>query len=377
MPLFWRYLIKNYLTVFALAVIAFIAILISSRLEEIAHFASFGADLKLIGLFAFLQIPYILPIAIPIACLISSILLMQRLSLDHELTAFRSAGLSLREIITPLLVTASLIAFFNFYTVSELATLSHLKTNLLKSELRSVNPLLLLHNRHLMQAKGAFYDVLGPSKMGQSAEDVILAIPDDKQQKLNLILAKQLVASDVQFNTKHLTLLTPLGKGEDMIVETIETTTSVPEDFAKFIQKKVSTIALDNLSLYLLLLRLSEFNQELKDLENSSDIQLIKNQKKSIDLIYTEIGRRLSAGIAPFSLTLLGLAFGMSIGRQNKKFSLAFPLGLAAFYLICFFAAKSLDTQVALSYALYLIPHGLIILASIRKISSISQGKEA
>lgn len=395
MPLFWRYLIKNYLAVFALAVFAFIAILVTSRLEEIAHFASFGADVKLVILFALLQIPYILPIAIPVACLISSILLMQRLSLDHELTALRSAGFSLKEIITPLLVTSALIAFFNFYTVSELATLSHLKANLLKSELRSVNPLLLLHNRHLMQTKGAFYDVLGASKMGQSAESVVIALPDEKRKGLNLILAGQLVATDREFDAKNLALITPLKwqngvNRREILLENISTSTSATEDFAHLIQKKVSTVAHDNLSMSLLLLRLDNSQEELLATKKNAMTQksfakesfandfqpLVKSLHKSIRLIYTEIARRLSAGIAPFSLTLLGLAFGIGIGRLKTKFSLAFPVGLAALYLICFFAAKSLNTQVGLAYGLYLVPHALIIFVSLRKIDSISHGKE-
>lgn len=93
MPVFWWYLLKNYLKVQILSVFSFIAILLVSRLEEIAQFAALGAKLSYLALFILYQIPYVLPIAIPISCLISAMLLFQRLSHTHELTALRAGGL--------------------------------------------------------------------------------------------------------------------------------------------------------------------------------------------------------------------------------------------------------------------------------------------
>lgn len=351
-PLLWCYLIKNYLQVLALSVFAFIAILLTSRLEEIARFASFGADLKLILLFAFFQIPYILPIAIPVGCLISSILLMQRLSRDGELTALRSAGFSIREILTPLILTSSLIALFNFYTVSELATTSHLKANLLKSQLFSINPLLLLNNKHLMRTKGFYYESFGDSKMGQSANDALIVVPNQGKNSLSLILATELEATDQEFKTKQLSLITPLGM-QNLLLETVGASTFSLNDFAHFIQRKVYQISNDTLNMGLLLTRLKSLNESE---------------------LYSEIGRRISAGFAPLSLTLLGLAFGMSISRLKSPFQLLFPIGLAAAYLICFFAAKATEKKVIFSYILYLAPHLTIILASLHKIRKINRG---
>lgn len=98
MPIVWRYLLSHYLKVLVLCVTAFIAVLLTTRLDEIAHFASMGPEGFYIILYTLYQIPYILPIAIPISCLISSILLIQRLSRSHELTALRASGMGLKTI---------------------------------------------------------------------------------------------------------------------------------------------------------------------------------------------------------------------------------------------------------------------------------------
>ena len=375
-PLLWRYLIKNYLEVCLLSVVAFIAILLTSRLEEIARFASFGANPWLIGLFALFQIPYILPIAIPVGCLISSILLMQRLSKNHELTALRSAGLSIKSIISPILLTSILIAIFNFYSASELATASHLKANLLKNKLFSINPLLLLNNKHLMRMKGFYYDSLGPSKMGQSASDALIAVPNQGKGSLNLILASQLESTDQDFKTKQLSIIAPITSDQEigfqnMLLETVGEAVFSIQDFANLIQKKVYQASNDSLTMGLLLIRLKDLKHQLVSFEDPEEI---KATQKSIRQLYSEIARRISAGLSPITFTLLGLAFGMSVSRMKNSFQLIFPIGLAATYLVCFFAAKAMESKVLISYLLYLAPHLVIIAASLRKISKINRG---
>lgn len=367
-PYFWRYLVTSYLKVCFLSIIAFIAILLTSRLEEIARFASFGASFKLIAFFALYQIPYILPIAIPVGCLISSILLMKKLSSQNELTALRSAGFSISEIISPLLLTSFLLAAVNFYSVSELSTTSHLKANLLKNKLFSINPLLLLNNKHLMRMKGFYYDSLGSSKMGQSANEAIIVVPNQGKNSLNLILARELQANTRDFNSQKLSMVSPLGS--HLMLETLKNSSFSIKDFSELIQKKVYQASLDSLNMGLLLLRLNDLKNQMKVIENPLSLN------KSVHQLYSELARRLSAGLAPITFTLLGLSFGMSITRLKNSLQLVFPISLAALYLICFFAAKAYDTKILLSSSLYLLPQAFIIVMSFYKISQINRGIE-
>lgn len=89
MPILWRYLLKNYFQVFFLCVTGFISILLVTRVQEIARLAALNSQIDIIILFTLCQIPYILPIAIPISGLISAILLVQRLSHTQELSTLR------------------------------------------------------------------------------------------------------------------------------------------------------------------------------------------------------------------------------------------------------------------------------------------------
>lgn len=369
MPNLWRYLLIDYLKILTLATCSFIAILLTSRLDEIAHFTSFAPSFSLVILYALYQIPYILPIAIPVSCLISAILLMQRLSTTHELTALRSATFPLRTIICPILIAAACVTVLNFYIVSEVATNAHLEANLLKNELRSINPLLLLQNKHLMRAKGFFFDVIGPSKLGKSAADIVLAMPNKENGSINLIVAKKLGASLEQFEADKLTFISTLGKNSkgfsDLLVDNIGSAHSYIDDFSPFLQKKVTHLSNDHLNLGLLLIRLRDFSNQANNNPES---------RKAVNVAYSEVLRRLSAALSPFTFTLMGLSFGIRLGRRPGSMKAFLALGLAALYLTSFFAAKSYGHHLISSSALYFLPHILIIAFSIISLRRISQG---
>jgi len=104
MPVVWRLLLSQYLKVLLLSIVAIICVLMTTRLDELAQFAVLGASAPHIWLFALYQIPYILPIALALSALLSSVLLMQRLSGHYELTALRACGYGLSNVITPILL---------------------------------------------------------------------------------------------------------------------------------------------------------------------------------------------------------------------------------------------------------------------------------
>lgn len=367
MPLLWRYLLKQYIKVFVLCVLAFIAILITMRLEDIAYFATLGPNLKSVILYVFQQIPYILPIALPIAALISSILLMQRLSRAYELTAMRSLGFALRDILAPIVLASLFFSAVNFYIVSELSTTSHFNAGMLKNELRAVNPLLLLHNRHVMRMKGFYFDTLGASRIGEYAQDIVFLAPNRQSERLNLVLAKELQATPSFFKGSSVTLLTTQAENaqnENLMIENIQENKTATEDFSQILEKKMWTVNNDHLRLPLLLVRMDELSDSLKQERLSSNNDTIRQARHTYRASITEIFRRLSLAIAVFSFTLMGVAFGISITRNHSNKGIIFVIALGAFYMIAFFIAKNFDYALGIAASLYLVPHAIIIAIS-------------
>lgn len=381
MPIVWRYLLGQYLKVMFFCTLAFIAVLLTTRLDDIAHFATLGAEGYYLLLFTLHQIPYVLPIAIPISGLISAIILIQRLSQTHELTALRASGMAVRHILAPILIAASFLSVANFFIVSEIATHSHLTTGLLKNELRSVNPLLLLHNKHLMRLKGFYFDSMGPSRLGESASEVIIALPNKHNNRMNVMLAKNLESSPVEFTGTGVTLISNLQASEEtgfdpLVIENMGQSTTSIADFSQMIQKKVWTIHEDYLQLPLLLARLDEENHALA----MADPDMPKEDRKeivcNISRCHSEIVRRISVALAAFTFTFMGAAFGISITRSRSQRGVVFVICLAAMYLISYFVAKALEQNFLASSLLYLAPHVIIVLLAIWTLRNVSKGIE-
>jgi lipopolysaccharide export system permease protein len=376
----WRFLIAQYLKVMALCLTAFIAILLTTRLGEIAHFASLDPSEGAIFFFVLYQIPYMLPIAFPIACLISSILLVQRLSRTHELTALRACGMSLREVLMPLLTVSAFTCVGSFYVVSELATHSHLLSSLMKMEVRSINPLLLLHNKHLLRIKGAYFDTLGPSQMGESASDVVIAMPNRSTGRLTLLIAKQLKALPETFVGQNLTLISFVASDtsnsfDTCILENTREATTSAKNFSQLIQHKAWEIHNDYLQMSLLLAQLNAHKAAFVGAKNKGlSLSEQKTFVRTINRDYSEIMRRLSVALAPFTFTFMGLAFGINISRRRSFRSLFTVIGLAALFISAYYAAKGLDHLILVSSLFYIIPHVIILILSIQVLNKISKG---
>lgn len=383
MPLLWRYLLYQFLKVFTLCVVAFVIILMTMRLDEIAHFAALGSESFTILWFALQQVPYILPIALPISALISAILLVQGLSKSHELTAMRACGFSLRDVLMPLLSAALFLSALNFYIISELSTASHLNAGLLKNQLRSINPLILLHSKHLMLTKGFYFDTLGPSRIGELAQDIILISTNKHHDRLNLMVAKKLQASPISFVGHHISLLTSLRAQEDealehLMLENINETSTTVKDFSQMLESKIWAINNDHLNLPLLLVKLHNEGQHLQQvrMDTPTDTIKIKQALQTCHRCYLEIIRRVSVALGVFSFTLMGIAFGINISRNSSNRGIIFVVLLGTMFLVAFFGAKEADYNLILGSLLYLLPHIIIIGASLWMLKRINHGIE-
>ncbi len=382
-PILWRYLLKQYLKVLCLSSVAFISILLTIRLTDIAHFASFGASGISILKFTINQMAHIIPYAIPISCFISAIILIQRLSHTHELTALRSCGFAFKDVFTPLIIAASILSLLNFVISSEAATHANLSTNQLKEELRSINPLVLLHNKHLLKLKGIHFDTMGASRIGEYANDAILAIPNKADDRVHLMIAKTLRTDSDHFVGEGVTLITHHNSEEEqqydkLMVENMAKTKTLTQEFAQLFHDPSVSIKNDQLRLPLLVTYIKQEKAALKNAyQNQLPESAIIKTKRNIARAYSEILRRFSAGVSVITFTLMGLAFGITNSRHHNNRRLIWAVILLAGFLMANLAAKEMKHQLFISSLLFIVPHVIILTLSILTIERTTRGIEA
>jgi lipopolysaccharide export system permease protein len=363
MPILWRYLLTRYLAILMMGSLAIITLLLTFRFHEIAKFAACGANSWSLLWFVLYQVPYILPAVVPIASLLAAYMLANDLAKSNELMSLRACGLSIRSLMAPLICVSLTLSIVNFYLISEVATYSHMQSRLLEKEFKGINPLVLLKHPDLIRMKGIEITSLGQITPGEGASQLIVAMPHPSSERLLLFFADQINRDGGGINAQGVTLASAIGKREEkfptLMLDQSKTLDTPQSIFSRIFQGESKKVSADFLPLDLLLHRIGE----QWHLGGGRLCQLL-----------SDLFRRFSIALAPFSFTLLGIAFGLRIGRLEMRRNLIFTLTLAAIYLSAFFFAKSFDKRMILSIPLYVVPHLLILFFSTARLKNLSRG---
>ncbi len=362
MPILWRYLLRNYFQTFVLCVFSFITVLFVMRFKEIAEFATLTSNLFSIFLFSVYQIPYILPIAIPISCLIASLLLFQKMSHNQELTALRASGQGLKEILYPIFMLGFVISLLNFTIVSEISPLAKSRSKELTYKMMSSNPFCIFTKISEGKLKNAYID-MHALKGGKRARDVVLILNNRNNGRLGIVTAKELSLEGDMLLGKDVTMISSIDAKrkesfDHLVIENQTSMETKAANLSDLVADSEWHTGIDYLPLRLVLAKAA----------------LKKNTLFSS--IGTEIARRLSISLSPLFFTLMGSIFGIEISRQKKKRGVMLASLLAALYLASFVGAKSMKNSPVAAWAFYFLPFAIITALCLRCFKNLSKGVE-
>jgi len=359
LPALWRTLLQGYLRILLLSVTTFLAVLVVTRFKEIARFTALSGNWGKTLLFIAYQFPLILPIAIPISALLAASLLFQRLSRTQELTAFRASGLGFPSILAPLLFASAFLAIGNFSICAELAPFCRRATKEMLFRETSINPLLLLQRQHLGKLKHAYLD-LEPQEEG-SAANVTLIAYNEGQKRLILLQAERLSMENEELVGQNVALLSHPNTSDDfdlLVIENQASMSMAAPILSQYLKKSQPKLQTDAMNLSRLL---SQTKGEKKRAAISARIEIL---------------RRVSLAWAVLSFTLLGCAFGTTVGRGAK------PRYLSLFFLAVtviagYLTGKELKSHATAAFYVFLLPHPLIWTVSVWRLKQISKGSAA
>jgi lipopolysaccharide export system permease protein len=362
-PLIWRYLLRHYFQVFILCMTSFIAALFVMRFKDVAEFATLNSDGLSIFLFSLYQLPYVLPLAIPVSCMIASMLLLQKMSHQGELTALRAAGLSLNVLLYPLLLAGVVLSLVNFTIVGEIGPLCRFKAKELSYHMTSNNPFYIFNKISEGKLTNAYVEIR-TLRGGKKAKDVLLILNNRQQQRLGVMTAKELTIEGDELHGKDVTMISSVeGEGADnfdnLVIENQAAMSTKAASLSELLQEAKWHTSPDYLSFKELLIRAGA------------------THKKIWMSQYTiEIARRVSLSLTPFAFTLIGATFGMEISRKRTKKGVLGAVGLAALYLSAFIGAKSMRHFPLAVWMLYFSPFVVMALLSLRSLKRLARGYE-
>ncbi|MFZ4100038.1 MAG: LptF/LptG family permease [Chlamydiia bacterium] len=350
-PLVWKLTLWCTLRTWALMVGAALALMIVLQMGEIARFAALAGEWQATLLFIALQVPYVLPNAIPLAALVASYWTFRRLSVDQELTAVRASGIQLHTLLLPLLCWGLCLGACNWGLSSEIAPQCRAEGKALLDRVAQLNPLSLIHLKRMLRLEDSW---LNAEPEGRHAAHSLWCIaPMGPDGRLSVVHARRLHLQEGMIHGQGVLALTQKGEPGELWVEQSAHAELEAAGLAPFLLRSTLSRAEDYLSW-------------------SGQWHLAC---EGCMLAHHELVRRIALGLAPICFILLGAAYGMTTARQPRRRDLAMAMGLAFLTLASFLAGKAVPTHPWIFYPLFVVPPLLCVAFAWLRLRSLHEGR--
>lgn len=134
MKIIERYVFGSFLSSFVLAFLVLSFVLTIGLLVQIVGCIMDGVPMSLVGEFCMVSLPETLQWSMPLALLVSSILVFSRMSADSEILAIRACGISLLTVMKWPVLFALLCTFLGFWVNNEIVPRGHEVRRTLKTK---------------------------------------------------------------------------------------------------------------------------------------------------------------------------------------------------------------------------------------------------
>ncbi len=133
----------------------------------------------------------LVPLALPLSLLLSSLMTFGNLAEHFEITACKSAGVSLQRIMRPLIITAFLICGSAFYFSNYILPIANLKMNALLYDVRQQKPALLIKEGIFYNGIDGYSIRVGKKESdGQTLRNIMIYDHSENRGNTKLILAE-------------------------------------------------------------------------------------------------------------------------------------------------------------------------------------------
>lgn len=168
-----------------------------------------GLEITVILEFIFYFAIHLIPMALPLAILLSSIMVFGNLAERYELVAIKAAGVSLLKAMRPMFIISILMAIGAFYTANNLIPKANLSWGALLYDVTQKKPAMnIVDNVFFKDIEGYAIRVGKKHDDNQTIEDIIIYVDERKFNGNNNILiakrGKMMVSDDKQFMTLYL-----------------------------------------------------------------------------------------------------------------------------------------------------------------------------
>lgn len=290
----------------------------------------------------FYNIPFLLTFSIPMSVLTAALLMFGRLSSDNEINAMKASGLSLWQIITPVVLTSVLLAVGCLVINGSIAPQSHWAQRRLLVQLGVTDPLSLLEEGRFVRDIPGWMIYVGKKERSQ-ATDIHIYELGPRGATRSIRAKRGTFTVDKKTNKLLVTLYDARGEEPDVNNPANLTgtrmvpaqTTTFPIDLGAVMQRGNVRKKGADMTYGELLRTLSE---ESRALLGADPQEVSRNRMKLV----VDANTRLALSLSCFAFTLLGIPLGMKSHRKETSIGFAISIVLVFFFYFFIIIADSL-----------------------------------
>jgi lipopolysaccharide export system permease protein len=347
MKIIERYVLQSFLAAFFLAWLVLSFVLTVGLLVKITRLMIEGLPLKAVGLFMLIGLPETLKLTLPIALLVSALLVFSRLSADSEIAAMRACGVNLLGVMKWPLLVGWACTLLGVYINNEIVPHSHEVGRDLRS-LISVDVGIDLLEPGRMIDDFPKLKVFFERKEGNWLHDLLVFDYSKEGLTREISAQKALVSTngaDIVLDMYHVRV-DPIDPDRPGVATAERFRHVIPDAMRQRTYKRKEKD-----------FRFRELQAAIRELrENDKDLPKAA-QRRMLSVCRTEFHLRLVYAFAAVCFVLLGVPLGIRSHRKESTVGMAISLAVALMYYACVMLFESLDKfDWARPYVLIWIP---------------------
>lgn len=344
-----RYIVLDYLVVFLAALGLITFVMTVGTLVKAVDLMARGISPELIVKFFFQNIPYILSFSMPISTLFAALLLFGRLSMDSEISAMKSCGISLWRLTAPLILLSILFSAICIYINCEVSPAAKYANQELLRTAGVEEPINLLEEGRFIRDFPGLMIYVG-RKNGTVVKDVVAYELDKKGAIKRSVRAKNGdIAADnanrlLTVKLYNVRIEMPDAKDPHDVSKTTYVNAEyypIKLDFEKALKSKPTVKKRGQMQMRELIDRIRNVERDFPKL--SEETRLIEKTR-----LIVEANRRISTAIGCFSFMLIGIPLGVKSHRKETATGMILSLVIVFAYYLFIVIAKSLADYPAL-----------------------------
>ncbi len=340
-----RYLVKDFLTAFAVAMLLITFAFTIGAIYKVIDIMAKGLPIGIVGRFFLYNIPYSLAYSIPISALFSTLLVFGRLSSDSEISAMKSSGLSMWQIASPIvLISLGMVCICLYNNCVVYPSTTYANRQLIKG-MGVEDPIKLLEEGRFIRDFPGYMIYVG-KKNKNRVRDLVVYEVDKETGKVTAsvragsgIMTANKEKAELKIDLFDVRIEVPDPDASNDSTKTRYVTARnypILLDFNELVGNKNVYKKRKNMTIFELAYRIRNSETENAQLDEEH-----RRVDRSRNLV--EANQRIALALSPFMFVLIAIPLGITSHRKESSIGMVMSLGIMFIYYIFMILSDTFD----------------------------------